>query len=115
MESGGLLAFAGVRAKCYATLEHKDGKQVEEKKFKGVPKVVREKQSSFDRYNEVVHDYRTGLVDGKPRNVKYTTLRSKEHSLEHLVEYKKDLVPANDKVYEVDNFRSRPLGHHLNE
>ena len=115
VESGGLLAFAGVRAKCYATLEHHKGKQVEEKKFKGVPKVVREKQTSFDRYRDIVHDYHTGLVDGKPREVKYSTLRSKEHSLEHMVEYKKDLAPANDKVHEIDNFRSRPLGHHLNQ
>jgi len=115
VESGGLLAFAGVRAKCYATLEHHKGKQVEEKKFKGVPKVVREKQTSFDRYRDIVHDYHTGLVDGKPREVKYSTLRSKEHSLEHMVEYKKDLAPANDKVYEIAEFRSRPLGHHLNQ
>jgi hypothetical protein len=110
VESGGLLAFAGVRAKCYATLEHHKGKQVEER-VQGRPQGrAGEADPASIATGTSVHDYHTGLIDGKPREVKYSTLRSKEHSLEHMVEYKKDLAPANDKVYEVADFRSRRWG-----
>ena len=104
--------FCGVRAKCYSELT---ADEATIRKFKGVPSKVVKRHIMHADFKGIVLDSSDGLVDGKTKTVEVRSIQSKEHSLEHRISRKKSLAPANDKVYEIEGFRSRPLGHYLNQ
>ena len=104
--------FCGVRAKCYSELKVDEAAV---RKFKGVPSKVVKKHIMHAHFKEIVLDSAAGLDNGRAKTVEVRSIQSKEHSLEHRISQKKSLAPANDKVYEIDGFRSRPLGHYLNQ
>jgi hypothetical protein len=112
LEAGDIVQFVGVRAKCYSEL-HATGKS--EGAFKGLPKHVQRRQVLHDQYLAVVCEPSAGLdPSGQPRVVKCARIQSREHHLEHVHEHKKSLAPVNDKVFELEDHRSRPLGHWRN-
>ena len=104
--------FCGVRAKCYSELKVDEAAV---RKFKGVPSKVVKKHIMHAHFKEIVLDSAAGLDNGRAKTVEVRSIQSKEHSLEHRISQKKSLAPAHDKVYEIDGFRSRPLGHYLNQ
>ena len=104
--------FVGVRAKCYSELKVDEAAV---RKFKGVPSKVVKKHVMHKDFKDIVLDSSTGLQDGKFKTLEVRSIQSCEHSLEHRVSRKKSLAPANDKVYELPGYRSRPLGHYLNK
>jgi hypothetical protein len=76
---------------------------------------VQRRQVLHEQYLAVVRDPTAGIdASGQPRAVKCARIQSREHHLQHVHEQKKSLAPVNDKVYELEDYRSRPLGHWRN-
>ena len=104
--------FVGVRAKCYSELTAGLSKDV--RKFKGMREWVVKRYLMHEDFKRIVLEPYSGLQDGRPKTLEVRSIQSKEHHLEHQIAHKKSLAPVNDKVYEIDGFRSRPLGHWRN-
>ena len=107
--------FVGIRSKCYSELKCEDVKEMQVRKFKGIPDKVVKRHLTHENYKQIVLAPDTGLEDGRPKTLPVWSIQSSEHRLEHRITHKKSLAPANDKVYEIEGFRSRLLKHYLNE
>jgi len=79
----------------------------EEQKAKGIPKkaLIERRHDSFVR----------ALFEHEREDVKFLKLVSKKHTVTLERQKKKGLNAFNDKVYQLDAFESRPLGHYENE
>ena len=101
--------FVGLAAKMYS-LEFvtPDGRVVNEGKGKGVPKRVLK--------NLVTHgDFKRMLDEPYKRSASFMAFSSVSHLVQRVETVKKLLTPLNNKVFQVSNRESYPLGHFLNE
>ena len=92
----------GLRAKLYSYLEH-SGKS--DQRIKGIPKRVRPQHEH----------YKSILMRPRPHTLQFSQIVSKHHHLTIKHTTKKALSGLNDKVYQISNLKSRPLGHYLNK
>ena len=94
--------FVSLRSKCYA---YKTLIGSEQKKNKGIKKVVIRKHISFD-------DYKDCVLNGSVKHVRQNTIRSRAHKVFTELLYKKALGPADDKrVVLEDGIHTLPIGH----
>ena len=85
----------------------KDGFSIDYMKGKGVPKRVLQKKATHETYKDMI--FNTAV-----HRITFRTLRSNKHVVEQLEIDRKMLTAYNDKVYQIDSFCSRPLGHWRN-
>ena len=102
IETVSICEFVGHRAKMYSYKEH-SGKT--DARIKGIPSRVR---PGFD-------DYKSILFNPRPHSLQFSQIVSKHHHLSIRRVSKKALSIQNDKVYQLSNLRSRPLGHYRNQ
>ena len=88
-------------------LGKKDGFSIDYMKSKGVPKRVLQKKATHETYKDMI--FNTAV-----NRITFRTLRSSKHIIEQLEIDRKMLTAYNDKVYQIDCFSSRPLGHWRN-
>ena len=101
--------FVGLASKMY-TLLLVDRHQHEHShmKGKGVPSRVLETQAGHEAYKKmVVTPYRSTAT--------FSRFQSKNHVIEKVTMEKKMLTAFNDKVFQFEQFKSRPLGHWRNK
>ena len=75
-------------------------------KAKGIPK------SALARKN--FDDYFAMCVQAHEEDVEFRRIASFAHRIVHMSQSKRGLSCNNDKVFLLDAFTARPLGHHLN-
>ena len=94
--------FVGLRSKCYA---YKTLVGSEQKKNKGIKKVVIRKHISFD-------DYKDCVLNGSVKHVTQNTIRSRAHNVFTESLFKKALCPDDDKrVVLEDGIHTLPIEH----
>ena len=107
-ETSFILEFIGLASKMYSLLMiDRNGLEHTHKKAKGVPTRILTTQASHEHYRRVVFE---PFVS----NATFSALRSRNHVVEKIVLTKKMLTSFNDKVFQYEQLRSRPLGHWRN-
>ena len=95
----------GLRAKLYSTLFATPYKgKVSKQRAKGVMKKVMPGHCEF----------KETLLDGMEKSVEYVQMSSRQYMMALERKQKKALSPFNDKIYQLDQFSGRPLGHWRN-
>jgi hypothetical protein len=101
--------FVGLAAKMYSILMiDSEGEDESIKKGKGVPARVLKKQATHEAYKKI-------LFEPGPSEATFRAFRSLKHSIVQLEVNKRMLTAFNDKVFQLNAFESRPLGHWRNE
>ena len=98
-----IVEWVGVGPKMYS-VEKSDGKN--KSRAKGVPKVVR-KTLKHQKFRDMVEKHHE-------HSISFNRLQSKNHVMEVVPQTKKGLSAVNLKVYQLNAYQSRPLGHYKN-
>ena len=107
-ETGGtpIAKFIGLRSKmyCYVT-ENEDGTLSTNKRAKGIPKAVVQRNIDFARFEKILRE------DGKDSDM-FRCIRSEKHAVYTKEVEKSTLCAFDDKRYLLDSVNSLPHGHY---